>query len=118
MILNWTRLAKCYFFFVRKIFQACRVNRSFRYHKYYPALQEDNLKILQFFCHDYFEDLLAPITYAKNFGFLADVFSKIFANKNALATNRNVLLQQACNNLATNRNVIIEIITIKKSIFE
>ena len=28
-------------------------------------------RILQFFCHDYFEDLLAPITFAKYFGFLA-----------------------------------------------
>ena len=41
-------------------------------------------RILQFFCYDYFEDVLAPITFAQNFGFLAGVFSKIFATENAL----------------------------------
>ena len=41
-------------------------------------------RILHFFCYDYFEDVLAPITLAKNFGFLANVVSKIFAIKNAL----------------------------------
>ena len=46
-------------------------------------------RILQFFCYDYFEDLLASITFAKNFGFLAGVVSKIFANKNTFATNHN-----------------------------
>ena len=51
-------------------------------------------RILQFFCCDYVEDLLAPITFAKNFGFLAGVVFKLHAIKNALAANRNVLLQQ------------------------
>ena len=46
-------------------------------------------RILQFFCYDYFEDLLALITCAKNSGFLAGVASKIFANKNTFATNHN-----------------------------
>ena len=55
-------------------------------------------RILLFF-YDDFEDLLAPITFAKNFVFLAGVDSKIFAIKNA-----------------TNRNITIEIIT-KISIF-
>ena len=41
-------------------------------------------RILHFFCYDYFEDVLAPTTFAKNFGFLADVVSKIFAIENAL----------------------------------
>ena len=39
---------------------------------------------LQFFCYDYFEDLVALITFATNFGFLAGVISKIFAIENAL----------------------------------
>ena len=46
-------------------------------------------RILQFFCYDYFEDLLALFTFAKNFGFLAGVASKIFGNKNSFATNHN-----------------------------
>ena len=58
-------------------------------------------QILQF-SYDCFEDLLAPITFAKKFGFLAAVVSKIFAIENELATSR---------------NVIIEIITITKSSF-
>ena len=44
-------------------------------------------RILQLFCYEYFEDLLASITFAKNFGFLAGVVFKIFANKNTFATN-------------------------------
>ena len=44
-------------------------------------------RILQLFCYDYFEDRLAPITFAKNFGFLASVVSKIFGIKNTFATN-------------------------------
>ena len=36
-------------------------------------------RILQFFCNDYFENLLAPI--AKTFRFLAVVVSKIFVLK-------------------------------------
>ena len=52
-------------------------------------------RILKFFCYDYFEDLIALITFAKNFDFLAaGVIFKLFASKNAHATNRNVLLQQ------------------------
>ena len=50
-------------------------------------------RILQFACYDYFEDLLAPITFAKKFGFLAGVAFETFAIKNALVTNSNVLLQ-------------------------
>ena len=46
-------------------------------------------RILQFICYDYFEDLLASITFAKNFGFLAGVASKIFGNKNTFTTNHN-----------------------------
>ena len=38
---------------------------------------------MQFFYNGYFEDLLALTTFAKNFGFLAEVF-KIFAIENAL----------------------------------
>ena len=41
-------------------------------------------RILQFVCDNYFEVLLAPITFAKNFVFVAGVFSKIFAIENAL----------------------------------
>ena len=63
-------------------------------------------RIFQFSCYDHFQDFSAPITYAKKFGFLAGVVCKIFAIKNALATNRNVLLQQ-------NHNVITEIIQAK-----
>ena len=44
-------------------------------------------RILQLFCYEYFEDLLASITLAKNFGFLAAVVSKIIADKNTFATN-------------------------------
>ena len=46
-------------------------------------------KILQFYCFDYFKDLLTPITFAKIFGFLAVVVSKIFAIENAFASNHN-----------------------------
>ena len=76
-----------HFFFLEKFSEACHVNRCFRYQKYYPALHEDNVKNFAIFCCDYFEDLLASITFAKNFGFLAGVASKIFANKNTFATN-------------------------------
>ena len=41
-------------------------------------------RILPSFCYDYFEDILAPITFAKNFGSLANVVSKIFAIKNVV----------------------------------
>ena len=39
-------------------------------------------RILQFFCYNDSEDLLAPITYAQKFGFQASVVSKIFAIEN------------------------------------
>ena len=39
---------------------------------------------MEFFCYNYFEDLLAPTTFAKTFGFLTGVVSKIFAIENAL----------------------------------
>ena len=45
---------------------------------------EATSKILQFFCYNYFEDALAPIVFAQNFGFLAGIVSKIFAIENAL----------------------------------
>ena len=47
-------------------------------------------RILQFFCYDYFEDLLALITFTKNFGFIGIVVSKIFAIKNAFVTSHKV----------------------------
>ena len=62
------------FFFEEKMFYACRDNHCFRY------LHEDTFKNFTiFFCYEYFEDLFAPITFTKNFGFLASVVSKIFA---------------------------------------
>ena len=66
--------------FLRKIFHTSRVNCCFKYHKCNFTLRclKTTSKILQFFCYDYFEDLLAPATCAKNFDFLADVVSKIF----------------------------------------
>ena len=48
-------------------------------------------RILQFFCYDYFENLLAPITFAKSFGFLAGVVSKIFAVENSLQSKNQFL---------------------------
>ena len=66
-------------------------------------------RILQVFCDDYFEDRFASITSAKNFNFLTGVVSKIFAIKNAFATNHNSS-QYDCYRLN-------EIFTIKKSIF-
>ena len=51
-------------------------------------------RISQFFCYDYFEDLFSPITFAKNFGFLAGVVSKIFAIENALQS-KNQFLRNA-----------------------
>ena len=75
--------------FLLEFSDACHVNSCFRYHKYYPALHEDNVKNFAIFCYDYFEDLLASITFAKKFGFPTGVVFKIFANKNAFATNHN-----------------------------
>ena len=51
-------------------------------------------KISQFFCYDYFENLLAPITFANIFGSLAGVVSKIFAIEDALQS-KNQLLRNA-----------------------
>ena len=62
-------------------------------------------KNLQFFCYDYFEDLLASITFAKNFGFLAGVVSKIFAEQTTT-----IIINYDC-------LILNEIFTIKKSIF-
>ena len=73
--------------FLRKFSHACRVNRCLKYHTCNDTLRcwkITSRRILQFFCHDYLEDLLAPISVAKKFGFLAGVVSKIFAIKNAL----------------------------------
>ena len=46
---SYTRLASVWhkmlrFFCLEKFSDACHVNSSFRYHKYYPALHEDNAK--------------------------------------------------------------------------
>ena len=60
---------------------------------------------LQFFCYDYFEDLLASITFAKNFGFLAGVVSKIFAEQTTT-----IIINYDC-------QILNEIFTIEKSIF-
>ena len=95
-------------FFFEKIFHACHVNSCFRYNKYYPALHEVTLRLLQFF-YDYFEDLLALITFAKSFSFLAGVVFKIFVIKNVFQRKHN-LNQYDC-------YILNEIFTIKKSIF-
>ena len=76
-------------FFSRKVFRRLPPNSCFRYHKYYPALHEDNVKNVAIFCYDYFEDLLASTSFAKNFSFLAGVEFKIFARKNTFATKHN-----------------------------
>ena len=73
------------------------------------ALHENNVKNFAIFLLCLFEDLLASITFAKNFGFLAVVDFKIFAIKNAFATNRNVNRYDCY--------VLNEILTNKKSIF-
>ena len=73
--------------------------------------------ILQFFCYEYFEDVLAPITFSKSFDYLAGVVSKIFANENALqskkqlwrdAFGKSYLLRNLTITVAHN-NVILEI---------
>ena len=48
-------------------------------------------KILQIFSYDCFEDGLARITFAKNFGFLAGLVFKMFAIENALQSNNHFL---------------------------
>ena len=80
-------------------------------------LHEGNVKNFAIFCYDYFEDVLAPITFAPNFGFLAGVVSKIFAIENALQS-KNQFLRDALgksyslSNLTTTiayKNLILEI---------
>ena len=44
-------------------------------------MREDGVKNFAIFCNDYFEDLLASITFAKNFGFLAGVVFKLRISK-------------------------------------
>ena len=51
------------FFFRGKFSHDCHVNRCFKYHKY-SCTTIPNFAI---FCYDYFENLLAPITFAKKF---------------------------------------------------
>ena len=82
----WHKVLPVHFLFSGKIFHACRVNRYFKSHKcnYTQHCKKTPSRILQFFCYGYFEDLLAPKTFAENFGFLAGAVSKIFAIKNAL----------------------------------
>ena len=53
-------------------------------------------RILQSFCYDYFEDLLASITFAKNFGFLAGVASKISVLKIRLQQTTTVINNYDC----------------------
>ena len=48
----------------------------------------------KFFCYDCFEDILAPITFTKNFSFLAGVVSKIFVIESALPS-KNQFLRNA-----------------------
>ena len=62
---------------------------------------------LQFFCYDYFEDLLTSINFAKNFGFLSGIVSKIFAKQTTTIINN-----YDCQILKLN-----EIFTVKKLIF-
>ena len=47
-------------------------------------MHKDSVKNFAIFCYNYFENRLALITFAKNFGFLADAVSKIFPIENAL----------------------------------
>ena len=76
-----------------KFFHACRVNRCFKYHKYNYTLCciKTTSRTLQFFWYDYFENLLAPITFAKKFGFLAGVASKTFPIESALQSKNQFL---------------------------
>ena len=82
-----------------------------------PALHEDNLKNFVIFCYDYFEDLLACITFAKNLSFLACIVSNIFAIENALqskhhfthnAFEQSYLLRHLTITI-THKNLILEI---------
>ena len=76
-------------FFLEKFSDARHVNSGSNTTSTTIRCMKITSRILQFFCYDYFEDLLASITFAKNFAFLASVASKIFANKNTFATNHN-----------------------------
>ena len=72
-------------------------------------LHEDNVRILQSFCFDYFEDILASITFSKNFGFLAGVVSKIFAIENALQS-KYQFLRNVCGKSCYLRHLTITIV--------
>ena len=85
------------FFFREKFSDACHVNRGCKYYKHNYTLRymKTTSRILQFFCYDYFEDLLAPITFAKNFQLSKwCIVSKIFAIENALQS-KNQFLRNA-----------------------
>ena len=79
--------------FLKKNFPPYRVKSCFKYHKYYFTLRcmKTTPRIFQFFCYDNFVELLAAITCAKNFYFLAGVVSKIFAIESALQPNNQFL---------------------------
>ena len=100
------------FFFLEKFSDACHVNSCFRYHQYYSALHEDNVKNFAIFCYDYFEDFLASITFGKNFGFLSGV-----ASKKAYSLIKIRLQQTATIINNYDCEILNEIFTIKKSIF-
>ena len=57
----------------------------------YPAMHEYSVKNFAIFCYNYFEDLFAIMTFAKNFGFLANLVSKIFSIANALQSKNRFL---------------------------
>ena len=66
------------------------------------------LEFCNFFRYDYFEDLLAPITFANYFGFPAGVVSKIFAIENALQP-KNLFLHNAFEKSCLSRHLNITI---------
>ena len=51
-------------------------------------------RIFQFFSYEYFKYLSAPLTFAKNLGFLAGVVPKIFTIENAIQS-KNQFLRNA-----------------------
>ena len=63
---------------------------------------------MQFFCSDYFGDLLALITFAKNFSILADEVSKTFVIENALQS-KNQFLRNAFGKSCLFRHLTITI---------
>ena len=96
------------------------MNCCFKYHKYNYTLccMRTTSRISQFFCYDFVEDILALVTFAKNFGFLAGAVSKIFAIENALQS-KNQFLRNAfrksclCRHLTitiAHKNLILEIV--------